>query len=312
VFDVANALRESFPAIPVREVIADVRNERRLQSLLREHRPDVVFHAAAHKHVRLMESHPEEAITNNVLGTRTLVNASLEADVRRFVFISTDKAVAPTSIMGASKRVAELIVRDVALTHRREYVAVRFGNVLGSRGSVIPEFKRQIERGGPITVTHADAKRFFMTIPEAVYLVLKAGGLSQGGELFVLNMGEPVRIVDLAQDLIRLSGLAPDDIPLSFIGLRQGEKLDEALWEPDSVVEHAGDPDVFRVLEPASVLHSAHLHRTIAGLADAAARGDAPSIHRLLGELIPTFESQLPALGASANTGVPSKHRQIA
>jgi FlaA1/EpsC-like NDP-sugar epimerase len=300
VFDVANALRESFPAIPVREVIADVRNERRLQSLLREHRPDVVFHAAAHKHVRLMESHPEEAITNNVLGTRTLVNASLEADVRRFVFISTDKAVAPTSIMGASKRVAELIVRDVALTHQREYVAVRFGNVLGSRGSVIPEFKRQIERGGPITVTHAEAKRFFMTIPEAVYLVLKAGGLSQGGELFVLNMGEPVRIVDLAQDLIRLSGLAPDDIPLSFIGLRQGEKLDEALWEPDSVVEPAaGDGDVFRVLEPATVLHSAHLHRTIAGLSDAAARGDARAIHQLLSDVIPTFESQLPALGAA-------------
>jgi FlaA1/EpsC-like NDP-sugar epimerase len=137
---------------------------------------------------------------------------------------------------------------------------------------------------------------------------LKAGGLSQGGELFVLNMGEPVRIVDLAQDLIRLSGLAPDDIPLSFIGLRQGEKLDEALWEPDSVVEQAGDPDVFRVMEPATVLHSAHLHRTIAGLSDAAARGDARAIHQFLGDLIPTFESQLPAIGAGAS----KKQRQIA
>jgi FlaA1/EpsC-like NDP-sugar epimerase len=152
-----------------------------------------------------------------------------------------------------------------------------------------------------------------MTIPEAVYLVLKAGGLSQGGELFVLNMGEPVRIVDLAQDLIRLSGLAPDDIPLSFIGLRQGEKLDEALWEPDSVVEPAaGDGDVFRVMEPATVLHSAHLHRTIAGLSDAASRGDAREIHRLLGDLIPTFESQLPTLGAGATTSLSRKRRQIA
>lgn len=304
IFDIANLLREAHPSLPVHEVIADVRHERRLAAIFDQFRPNVVFHAAAHKHVRLMESHPEEAITNNVLGTRALVNAAVAAGVDRFVFVSTDKAVAPTSIMGASKRVAELIVRDAAHTHQRAFVSVRFGNVLGSRGSVVPEFKRQIDRGGPITITHPDARRFFMTIPEAVYLVLKAGGLSDTdadtgtaagtGELFVLNMGEQVRILDLANDLLRLSGLTLDDIPIRLIGLRPGEKLEEALWEPDSIVEPAGtgDTDVFRVLEPASVVHSVNLHRTIDDLAKAAHRGDAHMIHSLLSELIPTFVSR--------------------
>jgi FlaA1/EpsC-like NDP-sugar epimerase len=292
IFDIANLLREAHPSLPVHEVIADVRHEGRLADIFRQYRPEVVFHAAAHKHVRLMESHPEEAITNNVLGTRALVDAAVAAEVERFVFVSTDKAVAPTSVMGASKRVAELIVRDAAHTHQRAFVSVRFGNVLGSRGSVVPEFKRQIERGGPITITHPDAKRFFMTIPEAVYLVLKAGGLSESGELFVLNMGEPVRVIDLAHDLLRLSRRTPEEIPIQQIGLRPGEKLEEALWEPDSIVEAAGDTDVFRVLEPASVIHSVNLHRTIDDLARAAHRGDALAIHRSLSELIPTFYSR--------------------
>jgi FlaA1/EpsC-like NDP-sugar epimerase len=292
IFDIANLLREAHPSLPVHEVIADVRHEGRLADIFRRYRPEVVFHTAAHKHVRLMESHPEEAITNNVLGTRALVHAAVAANVERFVFVSTDKAVAPTSIMGASKRVAELIVRDAAHTHGRAFVSVRFGNVLGSRGSVVPEFKRQIERGGPITITHPDAKRFFMTIPEAVYLVLKAGGLSDSGELFVLNMGEPVRILDLAHDLLRLSRLTPNDIPIQQIGLRPGEKLEEALWEPDSVVDPAGDTDVFRVLEPGSAIHSANLHRAIEDLTRAAQRGDELAIHRSLSELLPTFYSR--------------------
>jgi FlaA1/EpsC-like NDP-sugar epimerase len=301
IFDIANLLREAHPALPVHEVIADVRNETRLADIFRRYRPDVVFHAAAHKHVRLMESHPEEAITNNVLGTRALVNAAIATNVQRFVFVSTDKAVAPTSIMGASKRVAELIVRDAAHTHQRAFVSVRFGNVLGSRGSVVPEFQRQIERGGPITITHPDAKRFFMTIPEAVYLILKAGGLSEAGgsgsgELFVLNMGEQVRILDLAHDLLRLRRLTPADIPIKEIGLRPGEKMEEALWEPDAIVETAGDSeadaDVFRVQEPGSVIHTVNLHRAIDDLAKAAHRGDAPAIHALLSELIPTFQSR--------------------
>jgi FlaA1/EpsC-like NDP-sugar epimerase len=292
IFDIANLLREAHPSLPVHEVIADVRHEGRLADIFRRYRPDVVFHTAAHKHVRLMESHPEEAITNNVLGTQALVNAAVAANVERFVFVSTDKAVAPTSIMGASKRVAELIVRDAAHTHQRAFVSVRFGNVLGSRGSVVPEFTRQIERGGPITITHPEAKRFFMTIPEAVYLVLKAGGLSDSGELFVLNMGEPVRIIDLAHDLLRLSRLTPADIPIQQIGLRPGEKLEEALWEPDSIVEAAGDTDVFRVLEPGSAIHSANLHRAIEELSRAAQRGDELAIHRSLSELLPTFYSR--------------------
>jgi FlaA1/EpsC-like NDP-sugar epimerase len=292
IFDIANLLREAHPTLRVHEVIADVRHAGRLADIFRRYRPEVVFHAAAHKHVRLMESHPEEAITNNVLGTRALVNAAVAAEVERFVFVSTDKAVAPTSIMGASKRVAELIVRDAAHTHQRAFVSVRFGNVLGSRGSVVPEFTRQIERGGPITITHPDAKRFFMTIPEAVYLVLKAGGLSDSGELFVLNMGEPVRVIDLAHDLLRLSRRSPDEIPIQLIGLRPGEKLEEALWEPDSIVDAAGDTDVFRVLEPGSVIHSTNLHRAVDDLARAAHRGDALAIHRTLSALIPTFDSR--------------------
>jgi FlaA1/EpsC-like NDP-sugar epimerase len=293
IFDIANLLRDAHPTLPVHEVIADVRHEGRLADIFNRYHPEVVFHTAAHKHVRLMESHPEEAITNNVLGTRALVTAAVAADVERFVFVSTDKAVAPTSIMGASKRVAELIVRDAAHTHQRAFVSVRFGNVLGSRGSVVPEFTRQIERGGPITITHPDAKRFFMTIPEAVYLVLKAGGLSDAsGELFVLNMGEPVRVIDLAHDMLRLSRRTPADIPIQTIGLRPGEKLEEALWEPDSIVEAAGDTDVFRVLEPGSIIHSVNLQRAIDDLARAAHRGDAQGIHDRLSALIPTFQSQ--------------------
>ncbi len=293
IFDIAGRLRESNPALRIHEVIADIRDGQRLREIFRRFRPSVVFHAAAHKHVPLMEAHPEEAITNNILGTRELVRAAIDADVWRFVLVSTDKAVAPTSIMGASKRVAELIVRDAARTHHRAFLAVRFGNVLGSRGSVVPFFKRQIERGGPITITHPEMKRFFMTIPEAVYLVLKAGGLSSGGELFVLNMGEPVTIVDLAQDLIRLSGLSTNEVPIVYTGLRPGEKLEEALWEPEAVVEPAGGLDVFRVQEPDGDLGSAQLARAVDDLAAAATRGDTLTIHRILSDVIPTFVSAL-------------------
>ena len=190
-------------------VIADVRDADRLAAVFAAHRPEIVFHAAAHKHVPLMEDNVEDAVTNNVLGTRRLVEASIAAEVDHFVLVSTDKAVNPSSVMGATKRVAELIVQEAAQRTGRAFVAVRFGNVLGSRGSVVPFFQRQIAAGGPVTVTHPDVKRYFMTIPEAVQLVLQAAALGRGGEIFVLDMGEPVRIVDLARDLIRLSGLEP-------------------------------------------------------------------------------------------------------
>jgi FlaA1/EpsC-like NDP-sugar epimerase len=293
IFEISHQMRQHFPGVQVHAVIADVRDRASLTRVFDTHRPSVVFHAAAHKHVPLMEAQPTEAITNNVVGTATLVEVAMAHGVTRFVLISTDKAVGPSSVMGATKRLAEMIVRDAAARSGQRYLAVRFGNVLGSRGSVVPFFRRQIERGGPVTVTHPDMTRFFMTIPEAVYLVLKAGGLARGGELFVLNMGEPVRIVDLATDLIRLSGFDTKEIPVVFTGLRPGEKMAEELWERDSRVEPVGGGDVFRVQEPDPPLSGAGLQATIDALAAAAARGDDLEVHRLLSDAIPSFVSSL-------------------
>jgi FlaA1/EpsC-like NDP-sugar epimerase len=293
IFDVVNSLRDAHPAVRFHPVIADIRDAPRLRAVVAQYRPGVILHAAAHKHVPLMEAHPQEAIVNNVLGTRHVVDAALASGVDRLVLISTDKAVAPSSVMGASKRVAELLVREAARTHQRAFSVVRFGNVLGSRGSVVPFFKQQIERGGPVTVTHPEMTRFFMTIPEAVHLVLKAGGLATGGELFVLNMGDPVRIVDLAQDLIRLSGYSEDEIAIVYSGLRPGEKLQEQLWEPGSTREPVGGDDMFRVTEPSGGIAGAALQATVEDLLAAAARGDVLGIHATLSELIPSFVSTL-------------------
>jgi FlaA1/EpsC-like NDP-sugar epimerase len=293
IFEISHQMRQHFPGVQVHAVIADVRDRASLTRVFDTHRPSVVFHAAAHKHVPLMEAQPTEAITNNVVGTATLVEVAMAHGVTRLVLISTDKAVGPSSVMGATKRLAEMIVRDAAARSGQRYLAVRFGNVLGSRGSVVPFFRRQIERGGPVTVTHPDMTRFFMTIPEAVYLVLKAGGLARGGELFVLNMGEPVRIVDLATDLIRLSGFDTKEIPVVFTGLRPGEKMAEELWERDSRVEPVGEGDVFRVQEPDPPLSGAGLRATIDALTAAAARGDDLEVHRLLSDAIPSFVSSL-------------------
>lgn len=292
IFDATNQLRATFPQLSLHPVIADIRDPVRTDAVLRQWRPQVVFHAAAHKHVPLMEEHPEEAITNNVIGTWVIVNASLRYGVERFVLISTDKAVAPSSIMGASKRVAERIVRHAALEHQKPFVAVRFGNVLGSRGSVVPFFKGQIARGGPVTVTHPDMRRFFMTIPEAVYLVLKAGGLAKPGDLFVLNMGEPVRIVDLAEDLMRLTGIPPGEVPIEFSGLRPGEKLEEQLWEPGSQVMAVDDAsEVFRVVEPNAAIDTVALDDLVSALAGAAAAGNRQRIVDGLIRCVPSFAS---------------------
>lgn len=228
------------PASPteIRTIIADVRDVDRLDHMFRKHRPEIIYHAAAHKHVTLMEANLTEAITNNVAGTRNLLRLADQYDVERFVMISTDKAVNPTSIMGSSKRIAELLVGDAARRTERAFVAVRFGNVLGSRGSVVQIFRKQIERGGPVTVTDAEAERYFMTIPEAVQLVLQAGAMGRGGEVFVLDMGEPVKIMDLAKDLIRLSGMKEGrDVDIVVTGLRPGEKVTEALFREDEAVE---------------------------------------------------------------------------
>jgi FlaA1/EpsC-like NDP-sugar epimerase len=288
IFDTQSQLRERFPAVPVQAVIADIRDQRRLETCFASAAPQVVFHAAAHKHVPLMEENPEEAITNNVVGTSHVVNACVAAGVEKLVMISTDKAVSPTSMMGASKRLAEMIVREAARRHGRAFVVVRFGNVLGSRGSVVPVFKRQIEAGGPITITHPGVKRFFMTIPEAVHLVLQAGGLASGGELFVLNMGEAVPIVQLAEDLIRLSGLTTAEVPIVYTGLRPGEKLEEVLWEADARVEPTSHRDVLRVTEH-DPIDGRQLARSLATLAAEASSGDRLRLEAALAQWIPSY-----------------------
>jgi FlaA1/EpsC-like NDP-sugar epimerase len=225
----ARRLKEQYPALDIQALVADIRDADKILQIGQRHRPNYVFHAAAHKHVPLMEDAPEEAIKNNVFGTQNLALMADACGVEKFVLISTDKAVCPTSVMGASKRVAELVVRDMARISKTRFTAVRFGNVLGSAGSVVPLFKQQIERGGPVTVTHPECRRYFMTIPEAVGLVLIAG-LSSYGELCVLDMGEPIKIVDLATSMITMAGLVPGkDITIAFTGLRPGEKLTEEL-----------------------------------------------------------------------------------
>jgi FlaA1/EpsC-like NDP-sugar epimerase len=247
IFDIECELNERYPNVTCVPLIADVRDRERMRQIFETYRPYSVFHAAAHKHVPLMESNISEAITNNVTGTRNVADLAAEVGVEHLVLISTDKAVRPTSIMGATKRVAEEIVQEVAETSGRNFVAVRFGNVLGSRGSVVPMFLRQIRSGGPVTVTHPDMRRYFMTIPEAVQLVLQAGASGKGGEVFVLNMGEPVRILDLATDLIRLSGLeVGTDIEIRFTGTRPGEKLYEELFFTSENALPTSHPKVLR------------------------------------------------------------------
>lgn len=247
IFEALLELKADYPSLKLDPVIADVRDPQRLDAVFVAHQPQVVFHAAAHKHVPLMEINVEEAVANNILGTRNVVETADRYKVERLVLISTDKAVHPANVYGATKRMAEMIVLDAARRTGRAFSVVRFGNVLGSRGSVVPLFKRMIAVGGPLTITHPDMERFFMTIPEAVHLVLQAAAMGQGGEAFLLNMGEQVRILDLAEDLIRLSGLEPGrDIEIVFTGIRPGEKMREELWEGDKTYDKTAHPDVFR------------------------------------------------------------------
>lgn len=229
-YQIQKSLEWEFPDLNLTVLIGSVRDERRLESIFSKYRPDIVFHAAAHKHVPLMEDSPNEAIKNNVIGTLKTARTASHYQVKKFIMISTDKAVNPTNIMGASKRLCEMVIQLIGRHSTTEFAAVRFGNVLGSNGSVIPLFRRQIEHGGPVTVTHPDIIRYFMTIPEAVSLVLEAGAYAKNGQIFVLNMGDPVRIADLAKNMIRLSGYEPEkEIKIKYIGLRPGEKLYEEL-----------------------------------------------------------------------------------
>jgi len=287
IFEILLELQQDYPNLLLSPVIADIRNSERLTQIFKQHQPQVVFHAAAHKHVPLMEANVVEAITNNVLGTRNAVQAALDHNIERFVLISTDKAVRPSSIYGATKRLAEMIVLDTARKTQRAFTVVRFGNVLGSRGSIIPIFKQQIANGGPVTVTHPDMYRFFMTIPEAVYLVLQAASMENGGETFVLNMGEPVRILDLAEDLIRLSGFEPQrDIEISYTGIRPGEKLTEELWDQGTPLAKTLHPDIFRLENDAS-LPSLNLNQAIDFLSRLSHSAEAEAIINQLDELIP-------------------------
>ena len=252
-YDIQNELRRKYPELDLVTLIGSVRDSKRLESVFKTYRPDIVYHAAAHKHVPLMEDSPNEAIKNNVFGTLKTAQCADKYGAKKFVLISTDKAVNPTNIMGASKRMCEMIIQSYNKRSETEFVAVRFGNVLGSNGSVIPLFKKQIEAGGPVSVTDPDIIRYFMTIPEAVTLVLQAGASAKGGEIFVLDMGKPVKILTLAENLIRLSGFTPHkDIKIEFIGLRPGEKLyeemlmaEEGLKETENKLIHIGQPIEF-------------------------------------------------------------------
>jgi len=287
IFSALLTLKENFPSLEIVPIIADVRDQSRLSVIFNRWHPDVIFHTAAHKHVPLMESNIEEAITNNILGTYNIVNAALTHDVKRMVLISTDKAIRPVNVMGATKRIAEMLVLDAARRSDRAFTVVRFGNVLGSRGSVVPRFKRQIASGGPLTVTHPEMKRYFMTIPEAVHLVLQASALSDVGGNFILDMGQPVKILDLAEDLIRLSGLEPGkDIEIVFSGIRPGEKLTEDLWDQGFAYTTTSHPDIHRV-DSEGVLSTEELESVVKELVKLAREGKQEEIRAKLSETIP-------------------------
>jgi FlaA1/EpsC-like NDP-sugar epimerase len=287
IFEALIELEGNFPSLSLHPVVADIRNLDRLSNVIDHFHPQLVFHAAAHKHVPLMEINIEEAITNNVIGTRNVVEAALNSEVDRLVMISTDKAIRPSSVMGATKRMAEMLVLDAAHRSGRPYSAVRFGNVLGSRGSVIPLFKSQIANGGPVTITHPDMERYFMTIPEAVHLVLQAAAMGHGGEVFVLRMGEQVKIMQLADDLIRLSGLEPEkDIEIVFTGIRPGEKLSEELWDQWAQFEPTSHSDIVQLVDE-DLLSGQLLRQTVNELAFLADEGEVDAIIRVLDETIP-------------------------
>jgi FlaA1/EpsC-like NDP-sugar epimerase len=284
-------LLELFPKLKTNAIIGDVLNQTRLEHTFSKFMPEVVFHAAAYKHVPLMELNPIEALRNNVGGTSMVARCAEAYGVRKFVMVSTDKAVRPTNIMGASKRISELVCQAVGSTGKTQFVTVRFGNVLNSVGSVIPLFKRQIEKGGPITVTHPEIYRYFMTIPESVQLIMQAGAMGQGGEIFILDMGEPVRIVDLARDMISLSGLDPDkDIRIEFTGLRPGEKLFEELLTSGEEIKSTLHEKI-KVAGSESVNWSLLLDK-VDGLLGSLTNGFSPEVLHKIKEIVPEYQPE--------------------
>jgi FlaA1/EpsC-like NDP-sugar epimerase len=300
IYQIARELREnSPPGLRIHRVIADIRDRDRMQQVFLKYGPDLVLHAAAHKHVPLMEENATDAVTNNVLGTRVLTELSTHHRVKKFVLVSSDKAVNPTSIMGVTKRIAELLVQDAAMATGRPFVTVRFGNVLGSRGSVVPLFEDQIDNGGPVTITHPEVRRYFMTIPESVQLILQATTMGRGGEVFVLDMGEQIKLVDLARDLIRLRGLDEQrDIDIRFTGLRPGEKMYEELFLKSDRVEPTqhekilvcrnGFPERYQQ-QPSLPAQEQPLQLEVNALLEAAQEGNAQLIDRIFRDLVPEY-----------------------
>jgi Predicted nucleoside-diphosphate sugar epimerases len=288
VYDVQMELNRTHPELNKEVIIASIRELERLREIFQTYNPDVVFHAAAHKHVPLMEGNPAEAIKNNIIGTYNVLKCAQEYKVKKFVQISTDKAVNPTNIMGATKRFCEIMVQAFDKVSTTEYVAVRFGNVLGSNGSVIPLFKRQIAEGGPVTVTHPEINRFFMTIPEAAQLVIQAGSIAKGGEIFVLDMGKPVKIVDLARDLITLSGYKPDvEIKIEYTGLRPGEKLYEELLMDEVALTSTEHDKIF--VEKPNNIDLEFVEKSIEQFKNVASM-DKEDIFKLVEEKVPTYK----------------------
>ena len=286
-YDIQQELKLNHPELNLTVLIGSVRNTSRIESVIETYRPDVIYHAAAHKHVPLMEDSPNEAIKNNVFGTYKTARAADKFGVKRFVLISTDKAVNPTNIMGASKRMCEMIIQTFNRYSKTEYVAVRFGNVLGSNGSVIPLFKRQMAAGGPLTVTHPDIIRYFMTIPEAVSLVLEAGAFAKGGEIFVLDMGEPVKIADLAKNLIRLSGYTLGvDMDIKYTGLRPGEKLYEELLVKEEGIQKT-DNNLIYIGKPLE-FNEVHFLSGLRELEEAA-MNESLNVKQIVSEIVPTY-----------------------
>ena len=270
-------------------IIGDIRDCSKVDQVIAKYRPQIIFHAAAHKHVKFMEIHPDEAVKNNIIGTKNLVDAAIKHHVEAFILVSSDKAVNPTSVMGASKRVTEKLIQCKAKRNGTEFIGVRFGNVIDSRGSVLPKFKRQIMKGGPVTVTHRDVIRYFMTIPESVQLLIQAGAMGIGGEIFILDMGEPIKILDLARDLIRLSGLEVDrDINIEFTGLEPGEKLYEELLTVQEGVTATKHQRIF--VAQLETIEEKKLLAKIDELAEMANHLDTEGIIAELQQIVPTYE----------------------
>lgn len=287
-YEIDRKLRKEFPDVTINPILCDIKDKIKVDKIFSEIRPEVVFHAAAYKHVPLMESFPEEAIKTNVFGTKNLIDSSVSVGVDRFILISTDKAVNPTSVMGASKRIAEMMIQKKGNSETR-FIIVRFGNVWGSRGSVIPLFREQIEKGGPVTITHPEMTRFFMTIEEAVQLVIQAGCIGEGGDLFVLDMGEPVKIMELAEDMVRLYGLEPyKDIEIEVTDIRPGEKLYEELFTPDEKNMATKEGKLFRT-KPQD-FNDNYFHELLEELDLFSRRADRKKIISTIKKLIPTYQ----------------------